>query len=827
MPADDWERLRDLFHAALERPGDERAAFLDEACRGDARVRQQIEAMVEAHEQTASLDVPVPSRTGTGDGDPAKGLRIGRYEVRSTIATGGMGTVYEATQDQPHRLVALKVVRRGVATRQALKRFRYEAEILGRLRHPNIAQVYDAGTHDEGEGAQPYFAMELVRGRRLLQYCAAKDLSTRLRLEIFAKVCDAVQFAHHKGVIHRDLKPDNVLVDDFGEPKILDFGVARATDSDIQATTLQTDIGQLIGTVPYMSPEQVAGDPAELDTRSDVYSLGVVLYELLADRLPHDLRDKSIPEAVRIIGEQDPTPLSSISRIYRGDLDTITAKALEKEKDRRYQSAAELAADVRHYLGDEPIVARPASTFYHLRKFARRNKTLVGGVAAVFVVLVGAIVGVSVALADSRREAERAELINEFLEEILASPNPWEGQRELTVVELLDDAADKIESRFASLPEVASRLHFTIARAYEKLGKLSKSQQHHEASVETGERALDDDDPSLLERRIWLGHIYSRQGKADKAVPIARQCLELRRRVYGSTHEKTFEAIGLLGGALNKMQSKESFAEAQSVLIDGIKRARKSLSPESRVTADLEQILANTYSWSYRFREAEPFSQAAMDWFLEHGLTKNASLVMTQLANIKGCAGDPQAGASLARESYEIKLESFGPEHIFTRNGLQALGLNLMWMDRLDEAGQVFIEYVSARQEVPDEVNPVGTSYWTVRIPLLQGKIDPEQALPFVEKYVEANTNPVKLFHGEWGLTTKAYCLVQLGRYDEALEVMEQHPEELIDALPPGHFERRLHFRTLAEMYEGVGEAEKAAEYRAQLRKAEEPAASE
>ncbi|MHC4103271.1 MAG: serine/threonine-protein kinase, partial [Planctomycetota bacterium] len=241
MPADDWERLRDLFHAALERSRNERMAFLDEACGGDARVRAQIGAMVEAHEQTASLDEPVASRAG--DGDPAKGLRVGRYEVRRTIATGGMGTVYEATQDQPRRLVALKVLRRDAASRQALKRFRYESEILGRLRHPNIAQVYDAGTYDEGEGGQPYFAMELVKGRRLLQFCAAKDLNTHQRLELFAKICDAVQFAHHKGVIHRDLKPDNILVDDFGEPKILDFGVARATDSDIQATTLQTDIG--------------------------------------------------------------------------------------------------------------------------------------------------------------------------------------------------------------------------------------------------------------------------------------------------------------------------------------------------------------------------------------------------------------------------------------------------------------------------------------------------------------------------------------------------------------------------------------------------------
>ncbi|MHC4587983.1 MAG: serine/threonine protein kinase [Planctomycetota bacterium] len=827
MSADDWEHLRDLFHAVLERPGDERAAFLDEACGGDAHVREQIEAMVKAHEQTASLDEPVASRAGSGDGDPATGLRIGRYEVRSTIATGGMGTVYEATQDQPHRLVALKVVRRGAASHQAMKRFRHEAEILGRLRHPNIAQVYDAGTYDTGEGGQPYFAMELVKGRRLLQYCASKELGTRQRLEIFAKVCDAVQFAHHKGVIHRDLKPDNVLVDDFGEPKILDFGVARATDSDIQATTLQTDIGQLIGTVPYMSPEQVAGDPAELDTRSDVYSLGVVLYELLADRLPHDLRDRTIPEAVRIIGEDDPTPLSSVSRVFRGDLDTIAAKALEKEKDRRYQSAAELAADIRHYLGDEPIVARPASAIYQMRKFARRNKTLVGGVVAVFVVLVGGIVGVSLALADSRREAQRAEMINVFLEEILASPDPWVGKRELTVVELLDDAAIKVHSSFASHPEVASRLHFTIARAYMKLGELEKSNYHLEASVQAGERVLDDENPRLLEARTWLPQIYVSRGEPEKAVPIARDVLRLTRNVYGPTHAQTFRAVNLLGGVLRSIGDEESLAESELILIDGIEQARRSLPPERRMTADLELNLAANYYWSYRFSEAEPFAQAAMEWFQEHNWPKEACAPMTLLANVKGCAGDPEVGASLARDAYETRLESFGRAHHTTTASLHTLGLNLMWSDRLEEAEERFVEFLSIKRDVLGNQNPVGSAFWVARVQMLRGKIGPEEALPIVEKFVEVNTNPVRTWHGEWGLTTKAYCLVQLGRYGEAREVVEQHPEKLIEALPAGHFERRLHFQALAEMYEGLGQPDKVAEYRALLREAEGADASD
>jgi non-specific serine/threonine protein kinase/serine/threonine-protein kinase len=566
MGGDRFEEARDLFLAVLDVSLSERPAFLADRCGDDRPLRAEVERLLAEDAATDSFMVaPATAPNETA----AAGKRIGRYEIRHVIGAGGMGTVYEAVQDQPHRTVALKVLRHGAASRRAMTRFRHEAEILGRLQHPNIAQVYDAGTFDEGQGAQPYFAMEFVKGEPLIRHAESKSLGIQDRLALFVRVCDAVQYAHHQGVIHRDLKPDNILVDDFQEPKTLDFGVARATDSDIQATTLRTHIGELIGTVPYMSPEQVTGDPNELDTRSDVYSLGVVLYELICGRLPHDVTNRTIPEAVRLIREEEPTPLSSVNRTFRGDLDTIVAKALEKDKNRRYQTAAELAADVRHYLGDQPIVARPPSTIYQLRKFARRNKALVGGLAATFVTLVAGLIGVSAmyvrALAaetDAEQRAADLEQVAEFQESQLADLNAAQMgvrlrldliERRRTALELagLDDAeierglldlerslegvnfADVakesldvnifegtlqgIETQFADKPLVRAQLLQSVATVLHNLQLLDRAVAPQEEALAVRRRELGEAQPETLRSLVQAGSLAISQSRYDDA----------------------------------------------------------------------------------------------------------------------------------------------------------------------------------------------------------------------------------------------------------------------------------------------------------------------
>jgi WD40 repeat protein len=415
-------RVRELFEQAADLPAADRGAFLGAACAGDGALRAEVEALLARDgglpadgAEADFLKSPVARPPSQAPGQPPQGPplasaslppTIGRYRVVRLLGEGGMGTVYEAEQDSPRRTVALKVVRTGLASEFLLARFAREAQILGRLHHPGIAQVYDAGVAD---GGRPYFAMELVAGAPLDRYAAEHALDARGRLELFARVCDAVQHAHEKGVVHRDLKPANVLVEPTGQPRVLDFGVARAAGLGLTAVGGRTEAGQLIGTLGYMSPEQASGDPAAVDARGDVYALGVVLYELLAHRPPYSLDGLPLSEAVRVIREHEPSRLGSLDGRLRGDLETIAAKALEKDPARRYASAGELAADVRRFLAHEPIRARPASALYQLRKFARRHKGLVGGVAATVAALALGLVGTILFAVGEARQRGQAE----------------------------------------------------------------------------------------------------------------------------------------------------------------------------------------------------------------------------------------------------------------------------------------------------------------------------------------------------------------------------------------------------------------------------------
>ncbi|MBL9118878.1 MAG: protein kinase [Phycisphaerae bacterium] len=404
-----FERARSIFVELCDLPERERVAALERSCGEDAGLRKAVEsllAMDRVHDDLLSDDAVSAGIAFGVDAhryDEAIPERIGGYRILRKLGDGGMGTVYEAEQQDPQRIVAIKTLQRWHASRPMIRRFRQESQLLGRLQHPGIAHIYEASVHNAGDGSPPlpFFAMELVRGVPLHRHLELHRLSVRDRLALFLQVADAIAYAHQRGIVHRDLKPGNILVTDEGQPKVIDFGIATSVDREDlrsrtaepgQWTTLRTSPGQLVGTVPYMSPEQFGGDPTAIDVRTDVYSLGVVLYEMLAGRLPHDVRSLSLPDAARTIRDDSHPRLGSVSRDCRGDLETIVNKALEKEPGRRYPSVIEFAADVRRYLEHQPISARSPSTFDQLAKFTRRNKPLVGGIVGTFLVLIAGII---------------------------------------------------------------------------------------------------------------------------------------------------------------------------------------------------------------------------------------------------------------------------------------------------------------------------------------------------------------------------------------------------------------------------------------------------
>lgn len=383
------QRIMDLFNAAAEQPAAARTLWLEQACGDDAELRVEVESLLACDADDGALERPAlgspidQPALRTGPATTPLPERIDKFEILGLLGTGGMGVVYHARQERPARTVALKLIRPDLATPASRRRFQTEMETLARLHHPGIATIYETGTWATPTGEQPYLVMEYVAGAPLAQFLSERPLGRSARVALLARLCDAVEHAHRRGVIHRDLKPANILVEEVdgtAQPRILDFGVARLTDRETR-TTAATAPGELLGTLTYMSPEQTDGDPNAIDTRSDVYSLGVIGYELLCGALPIEVPSTSVYAAVQAVRDTPPKPLYHSDRTLRGDLNTIILKALAKDRERRYDSAAALAADLRRYLAHEPILSRPPTAWYVLSKYAARHRLAVGAAA--------------------------------------------------------------------------------------------------------------------------------------------------------------------------------------------------------------------------------------------------------------------------------------------------------------------------------------------------------------------------------------------------------------------------------------------------------------
>jgi len=740
MTTESHDRVQELFLAVCEKSPDERDAYLRRSCGQNEDLRREVESLLASDrmkdsflqtpllaQRPASSSADAARSSGTiGIDKASKGVvpdfeshqscapkRIGHYLITDVLGEGGMGVVYRAEQKSPRRTVALKVIKPGAESQELLKRFAQESQVLGCLQHPGIAQVIEAGTADTEHGRQPFFAMEFVDGQPLNEYAKNGELDTTARLELMVKVCDAVHHAHQKGVIHRDLKPGNILVDAAGEPKILDFGVARATDADVRTTTLQTDAGKLVGTIAYMSPEQIVGDPRELDARSDVYALGVVLYEILAERHPHDVTNKTIPQVARLITEEEATHLSSIDRTYRGDIETIVAKALEKDKSRRYQSASSLALDLRRFLADQPITARPATTLYQLQKFARRNKALVASVAFAFVALAGALVWMTIErnrsikaeqLAESRRlEAERQaamlQVVNDFLhKDLLQSADPHSGQPfDATVRSVLDRASEKLDERYADEPLHEAALHATLGVVYRNLGDANLAEAHIGKALELRKSLLGDEHRETLNTTGLLAQVYKNQGRFDEVVALLEPLVEACRRKLGDRDTVTLNAMSGLATAYKDLGQ---FEESEALFKETLSLQRQHLGVEASETLTTMNNLANVYQGAGKLNEAIdllaetlPLNQRILGE--DHPDTLQT---MTNLGIDHKQLGHLDEALGFLSDAFARQKRVLGEDHPSTLNTANSLGLLYVDLGRFDDAEKLLLSTLDGRR---------------------------------------------------------------------------------------------------------------------------------
>lgn len=677
-----FQQIAELFESARHMPKLEQGLYLSAHCKVDPSLHDEVQRLLRLHEtEQSSLDTPAVSDEHHAEVLQSLGPgkipeTIGRFEIHKQIGIGGMGVVYHAQQQHPRREVAVKVIRPGVLGRELIQRFEYEAETLGRLQHPGIAQIYEAGTFEDGSGPRPYFAMELVDGVSLVEYAESHNFNVRDRLIMFMKVCDAVHHAHQRGTIHRDIKPGNILVNLNGQPKVLDFGVACATSSDQRLTLLQSNAGQLIGTLTYMSPEQMKQGPDDIDTRSDVYSLGVTLYELLSGELPFDVSNTTFVAAARLIAETDPIPLSTRTKHIRSDLNTIVLKALEKDPARRYQSASDLEADIRRYLQHEPIIARPATKLYQCRRFARRHVGLVIGLGIAFLAMIGGVTGITWKASQLQAESTSRREVATFLRDMLTSIEPERSAGDVpTVRMLLDDASDRLEHRFQGSQIVGADLHETIGQTYHRIGSFEEAESHLRAALQSYREQLGFGDEQTIQTAAALAYSLIEQDRLEEAdVLLANSAQHLRIKLTdGSRSILVKQAI------VHDLLGRE--AEAEEMYRSLYQRTSEHYGDSHAETLNTRLNLGTHLMEHGRFEEATPHFEAAYEGLRSEYGNDYPDTIMA-IANLGAvyCSSDRHdEGIALITEAVERSQSVLGPLHLHTIRRRQNLSV-MHWM---------------------------------------------------------------------------------------------------------------------------------------------------
>ena len=678
-------------------------------------------------------DAPDDDPTRTQPPAGVAGGAIGPYRLLQKVGEGGMGEVWLAEQTAPiRRQVALKVIKAGMDTKQVVARFEAERQALALMDHPAIAHVYDAGETDRG---LPYFAMEYVKGEPITTYCDRQRLNLRERLELVMQVCEGVQHAHQKGIIHRDLKPSNVLVtiqDAKPVPKVIDFGVAKATAQRLTEKTMFTELGGLIGTPEYMSPEQAEMTTLDIDTRTDVYALGIILYQLLVGVLPFDpteLRKAGFDEIRRRIREVDPprpsTRMSTMGEAstesahnrrtepgklvnqLKGDLDWITMKALEKDRTRRCGSPSELSADIGRHLRHEPVLAGPPSAIYQTRKFVRRHQ--LGVAVAVLAVLALAGFAITMAVQAKRiaRERNRAERVSEFLTDLFKVSDPSEARgNQVTAREILDKGVERIQKELGQEPEVQARLLLTMGKVYTNLGLWKKAEPMLQRSMQIRRRLLGEQNQETMDSMGSLGYLNLRQGRYRDAENLLRRTLEIRRRILGREHPATLAAMTALAGVYARQGR---YHEAGKLRREVHEATRRQLGDDHPDTLWTMANLAAAYQAEGRLAEAEKLFRETLEarrrmLGADHPHTLWA---MNDVADIYQAEGRYAEAERMFREVIEARHRVLGEEHPDTLDTMNSLAGNYSHQKRYDEAEKIFVQVLEVGRRVLGDEDPL------------------------------------------------------------------------------------------------------------------------
>ena len=753
---------------------------------------------------------------------------IGGYRLLHKLGEGGMGVVWEAEQDNPRRRVALKISRGGpLADKELVRLFRREVQALARLRHASIAAIYDAGSTPDG---QHWFAMELVRGLTLNEYLQKHSPDLEERLALFLQICQAVSYAHQRAVLHRDLKPSNLVVlppteaDSGGSlptprVKVLDFGLARVTEADIAITTVVTEAGQIRGTLPYMSPEQVLGNPDAIDVRSDIYSLGVVLCEMVTGQLPYEIPG-SLHQAIRVIVEEPPR-LAGESRLDP-DLETIIFKALEKEPERRYAGAAGLGADVERFLTHQPILARPPSTVYQLRKLMVRHKTAVGFSTALLVLLVGFAVVMtiqSVRIAQQRdralvaeeqatNEARTSQQVTELMVGLFEAADPGKTRGDtITAREVLDQGAEDLEASLEEEPAVQSRLQQVIGRVYGALGLLTPAEENLEAALERQRQVYGDQSLEAAATLYEFSQIKFARFQFAEARGPAREALEIRRELLDEDSLVLAESLIQVGTiravAFNRDEEREQIEE---MLRQALEIRRSRLGSDHLLVAEALRQLGHFYGRSLRLTEAEPLLKESLA--LSRKLLEPDDPRMILALGSFGLhyalfALDPDRAEPFIREQLQLQEKIYGKGHPDYRETLSAYArVALVRKGKFEEADRLHREAWEAGN--PVELSPDRLSFRDGQFLGLWAWCLWSQG-----KYQEAETRfrqavgPNPAF---WPFF--AQFLVERGKLAQAQEILE----EVIERQRGEHSTRDLYLSRLGKVLQAQGKPNQARE---------------